>query len=553
VKEKFTALLIVQLMLLNAALIVVSESHAEQTPPEIYIAPKHYMAEKLHEIFNITVNIRNLQASHKAISVQFRVQYDASLLEAVDAYEGPFIKQFGNTYFIKYIEDDPYYGPNVLIGIQLLPNETGHWITFPDGSGTLATITFKATSQPSGGPLQSILQLNDTILTDDSIEEIPHTTVSGVYTISALTFTYEPLVPSAGEVVTFSLKEPENHVPIIYKWDFGDGVIVNTTKPTVTHMYKTPGDYNVTLTCIIEGAKTSTTKTISIKLYPPSPLEIDMDVSQICFPGEIVEFNILIKHYGERVDPDTLSALLYYNGGIYANLTATIQRIDIGLYRINYRIPNTAEAGTYTLLVDARYYIVKGTCIKSFAISPTLTQWNARLLFINGTIATISTDVGIIKIGVEAINFTLVGINGTVAYISSTLGTIMAGVNDINATLVRLDGTVAYINSTVGPLVTPIRNINLTVTEIKRDMATGQMVATIQTTLGTIKGYVEDVNDGGLATINTEIGMVKTNISTLLQRVPEKPPTVDMTPSWVAAIFAILAFLAVIFLLLKKK
>jgi len=52
----------------------------------------------------------------------------------------------------------------------------GHadWIAFPEGSGTLATITFDATV---GG--SCALELFDTKLSDPDLERIPHTTVDG--------------------------------------------------------------------------------------------------------------------------------------------------------------------------------------------------------------------------------------------------------------------------------------------------------------------------------------------------------------------------------------
>ena len=37
------------------------------------------------------------------------------------------------------------------------------------------------------------------------------------------------------------------YTPVIYQWDFGDGINMVTTVPTVTHTYSTPGSWNVSV------------------------------------------------------------------------------------------------------------------------------------------------------------------------------------------------------------------------------------------------------------------------------------------------------------------
>jgi len=44
-----------------------------------------------------------------------------------------------------------------------------------------------------------------------------------------------------------------------YRWDYGDGSVETTSTPTSTHVYATPGSYDVTLT-VTDSAGTSTTK-----------------------------------------------------------------------------------------------------------------------------------------------------------------------------------------------------------------------------------------------------------------------------------------------------
>jgi hypothetical protein len=68
-------------------------------------------------------------------------------------------------------------------------------------------------------------------------------------------------------------------------------------------------------------------------------------------------------------------------------------------------------------------------------------------------------------------------------------------------------------------------------------------IADIQSDLGKIKGYVEDVDDGGLATIKTEIGDVKLDISDIKKQFPI---TVDMTPVWIVVVLSLIAAIAAI-------
>jgi hypothetical protein len=159
-----------------------------QETPNITIEPSLYHAEKLGEIFSVTVKLYNLETTDKAVGIQFRVTYNTSLVEALNVTEGSFLEQFNNTgdlpytYFVGYIEDDAIYGPNVLVGILLVPNATGCWTNFPYGSGTLATITFKAIYRPVEPDTATCpLNLTDTMIMDENLQEIDHTTTSATY------------------------------------------------------------------------------------------------------------------------------------------------------------------------------------------------------------------------------------------------------------------------------------------------------------------------------------------------------------------------------------
>ncbi|HEY4674783.1 MAG TPA: cohesin domain-containing protein [Candidatus Bathyarchaeia archaeon] len=364
--------------------------------PTISVNPPLYIANREGETFSVDVNIEDMLADWRLVGGQFRLQYDATLLEVVDVEEGTFISGYGATFFTSFDGAD-----NVIVGILLRPNATGGYPgPFPQGDGRLATITFQAISQPSpqSNSASSDLVLYDTILLSDSVEGIPHNLVDGEYQISPMTF---------------------------------------------------------------------------------NPIDVNVETGAIHFRGELTEFTMLVTDFGKPIDPETISTTLYYNGAVHANLSP--QRIATGLYRATYAISGSASAGTYTLLVEAEYLNVKGTAIKSFQISSTLANWNARIIDIDGTVGTIETSVGVISADLTA----------------------------IDARLVSIDNNVVTINTTAGLIQTSVETIRVQVLSIDWDTR----MASIQTSLGRIEGYVVDVSDGGLATIDTRIGTLTTKVN----------------------------------------
>jgi hypothetical protein len=95
------------------------------------------------------------------------------------------MEQFGDTFFVSYVTyNDILWGSNVVVGAMLLPNATGHWTAYPNGTGTVATVTFKAVYQHVGvekPPLSCKLTLNETIILDEDLVKINHTIANWGY------------------------------------------------------------------------------------------------------------------------------------------------------------------------------------------------------------------------------------------------------------------------------------------------------------------------------------------------------------------------------------
>jgi len=164
-------------------------------------------------------------------------------------------------------------------------------------------------------------------------------------------------------------------------------------------------------------------------------LNVNIDVGATHFRGEIVEAYVQTSYLGEPVFPTAIPATLYSPGG--ATTSLTVQYVASGLFKIQYTIPSDAETGTYTIAVEASYKTnaknLQGRNLKTFQISPALTQWNAWLITIEQDTGTIKTDTGLIKLNLTQINARITAIDDNIATIETNIGTIQADITTIDA------------------------------------------------------------------------------------------------------------------------
>jgi len=89
-------------------------------------------------------------------------------------------------------------------------------------------------------------------------------------------FTYSPTEPVVGEAVTFdaSASVPNGGTIVSYTWDFDDGNITTVAEPTITHVYASSGNFNVTLSIEDSNGLTDiVTESIAVK-EASAPLDI---------------------------------------------------------------------------------------------------------------------------------------------------------------------------------------------------------------------------------------------------------------------------------------
>ena len=136
--------------------------------PLIKVTPEHYISSSLGQTFPINIDIEGLEGLWNLTQVQFKLQFNGSMIEVVDVAEGLFLSQFGTTSFTYNISDN-YVSVNITLEE---PTQ------YPYGDGTLATITFNVTSRP---PATSSLNLNDVLLIDAEGREILYEVTHGYY------------------------------------------------------------------------------------------------------------------------------------------------------------------------------------------------------------------------------------------------------------------------------------------------------------------------------------------------------------------------------------
>jgi hypothetical protein len=156
--------------------------------PFFSVDPPTYAASNVGEVFNISVKVNSLDPGWEAVSFEFKLGYDNTLLQVLSVWEGPWLPSYGaapnqGTSFIQfvnltYVQLRDAVNPDV--------NGTLH-PPWPQGSGVIAIIQFNATMQGRfSNVLTCPLHLYDTGV-EDALGNVVNQTASvdGFYNITA--------------------------------------------------------------------------------------------------------------------------------------------------------------------------------------------------------------------------------------------------------------------------------------------------------------------------------------------------------------------------------
>jgi methyl-accepting chemotaxis protein len=251
----------------------------------------------------------------------------------------------------------------------------------------------------------------------------------------------------------------------------------------------------------------------------PSPLTAEVDSNSIHFRGEIAEFYLQVDSLGELATATTINGTLYKPDETSESLTFMPVSGATGLYKAEFNVPTNAPIGRYELSVQATYETdsatSKGVSLDGFLLSETLTGWDAWLVDILDGVATIQTDVGIMRTDINDINAKVTRVDGTgVATIETDIGTVRTSLGNIDAKVTRVDGTgVATIETDVGIVQTSLNDINASITAISDSLVTiHSNIGTITTSLASTGARITSIEEG-LATIVTFAGEISGKIT----------------------------------------
>lgn len=121
------------------------------TIPYYSVSPATYTASSVGEIFNISVLVNNLAQGWEAVGFEFKLSYNATILNATAVTEGPWLPPFGALPNQGTLPLKAFGSGYVTFGDVVLPDGGGTWhapfANTASGPGVLAIITFNATMQ----------------------------------------------------------------------------------------------------------------------------------------------------------------------------------------------------------------------------------------------------------------------------------------------------------------------------------------------------------------------------------------------------------------------
>jgi len=547
--------------------------------PALYIDPPIYHATHFGEIFNITVRIADVAAESHLIGAEFKLQYSKELLETREEWfiEGSFFKTAGDTFSKAYVDTDDEGHKYVNAFVLLLPSDDGDYLKFPQGNGTLATITFNASHRPIE-PLQASCEfkLFDTTIVDSDVNTILHTTRDGVYQIASLRLPKLEVQPEKytalrkGETfeVKVNIKEVDTDWKLVgahFKLQYDTSLL--ETKPewiTEGDFFKTYGatwflalvenDYGVVGIMILpdqngvwngpfpEGDGTIATIKFKTIYQPAVPLS---------FSSCALALNetVLVNDETETVPHNASNGefvIVATTGGIDQYRPIDVQ-VDVGAMHFSGEIadfyilvtdygkpvdPDNIKAVLYTEgakymdLTDNLEHVAKGLYRIPYTI-PAYAQPGTYALLVEAEYLEVNGSAiksFLVSSTLSNWDVSISNIKDNIAtVIIPTIGQIRLDLMAVNATLSSITDKVATIQTTVGNLTTSLANLNIKIIKIEGD------VATVQTTLGSIQG---------------ELGTVKVKVSDLPNSVQTSINLLYVTVilALIAAIASALAF-----------
>jgi hypothetical protein len=341
----------------------------------------------------------------------------------------------------------------------------------------------------------------------------------------------DPADQGSGDTLRIVCHGFSGNSPMYITWD-GTPIVTSPTnietdpsgsfKASFELPYTPLGNHKVTAVDSL-GNYTSGTYTLTSSY----PIIISMDVGSIYYRGEMADFLALVSKRGIPLDVTTLKATLIKPDGSTQNLSSAVVNLQKGVYKIDYTIPGNADAGTYALIVNATVTVQDitryGSALKAFQVSRTFSNMNAMLEEINGSVATISLDVGPILIKLDEVDASLTSLiltekNEVLVTISCTAGTITSKINALNASLASIENNKASILTDLGSVKTDLKTIGAQIASISGNTAhITSLVGSLNVSLTEISPKLTGI-DEGILHLKTDLGRVNVSIQEMRVR-----------------------------------
>ena len=330
-KAYFLAFLLVQGLLFS----LFSSTSISSLDTAVRVDPQASTVWGVDETFAINITVTEVVGLS---GWEFKLYYDASILNGTTITEGSFLKTSGETFFNANISTT---AGMISAMCALMGN-----VPAVDGSGVLATITFKTKSLGS-----SLLQLSDTILGDVNGNRLPHMAWSGavdvvqIYRDIAVTSaTASPLSVAEGQLVTITVavsnlgKKAESFDVVAYANETAvaiqsvTGLVIgayatlslvwNTTGAAVGNMYVVRAEATAVEDEIDLGNNILTADTIEIiqGIHDVAVKTVKPSRTQV-YQGQPVDVSVTVTNKGDYTETFIVTA--YYNDTAFATRTVS--------------------------------------------------------------------------------------------------------------------------------------------------------------------------------------------------------------------------------------
>jgi hypothetical protein len=389
-----------------------------------------------------------------------------------------------------------------------------------------------------GSSMQSILKtgvsLNSTGFFNTTIV-IPDSAL-GVHTITAidLSFNFNATVTVGSTLILVPDNGPVNTAveALGYGFPASNGAVYNVTLTWQGSSFKVvawavtdstgkfvayfnvPHDFGGGITVMAVANDTLSTSASDIFTITPSIVVLTDPIVNDCS---------IIQIYGSGFNPSA-DYLWYIDNSLYAGTSETFYvngsgDIIIEFVAAGFR-PGLHAVSTIVDDASTPYAVAAKDC---FTV---LTTGDLIFMGIEDGVASILTDVGVVKTSLTALDAKITQIRTDLLTVATSIGSVRLAVADVDATVTSIEGD----------------------------------VATVQTTVGSIKGTVENIK-GNVATVKTDVGTIEANLSDEISSLENKVDVLDdkvdvlsleatveslTMPLWIAIILALIAAVAAV-------